>query len=217
MQKKLLTVAGAVVLTVAMATTAFAAFVGSAVGSGTSSATEGVTVGSASAELVAKVEATESIKDLAGVMSKSEAQLQDELFKYLDKNAAPSVGVAAVFDLTGTVPANGVVTLKIDAAYAAKGYVMYHFNGTAWEVVGHGQVGADGTVYGTFSSFSPVMVVVGNVIPTTSGGDTTTGSTTGSTTVSSPNTGVNGVEFALVFSIAAAAAVAVFAAKKIKE
>ena len=71
------------------------------------------------------------------------------------------------FDLKfdGAIPAGGVqIPIKVSNAKAGDyAYVLHRIEGVEgkpWEVVGQGYLGADLTVTGTFTSFSPVAVLV---------------------------------------------------------
>lgn len=71
------------------------------------------------------------------------------------------------FDLTyeGEIPAGGVkIPIKVENAKAGDyAYILHRQDGVVgspWEVVGQGYLSADLTVTGTFTSFSPVAVMV---------------------------------------------------------
>lgn len=72
------------------------------------------------------------------------------------------------FDLEykgGAIPAGGVqIPIKVSNAKVGDyAYVLHRIDGVEgkpWEVVGQGYLGADLTVTGTFTSFSPVAVLV---------------------------------------------------------
>lgn len=149
--------------------------------------------------------------------------------------SADKLVVAGAFDLSNasgtTIPAGGVtVTVKVAGAAQGDTYVMLHLNGQKWEVVGSGTVGAGGAVSGTFTNFSPVIVLTQakTTTPSTSNSSssedddddsssTTVTQTTTVVTVLAPQTGVNSAESMAVAVAVAGVAVAAFAAKKIKE
>ena len=72
--------------------------------------------------------------------------------------------LAAAFDLKIVIPAGQTsvsVPIKVNNAKVGDFAVILHRRADAqWEKVGEGFLGADMTVTGTFTSFSPVMVMV---------------------------------------------------------
>lgn len=75
--------------------------------------------------------------------------------------------LAAAFDLKIVIPAGQTsVSVPIQVANAKAGdyaYILHRIESNPnypWEVVGQGVLGADLTVTGTFTSFSPVVVMV---------------------------------------------------------
>ena len=94
-----------------------------------------------------------------------------------DLGVNTSAKLASSFDLEykGQVPAGGVtIPFKVNKAKAGDyAYVLHRKDdvaGAPWEKVGEGVLGADLTVYGTFTSFSPVAIMVvdaANVADTT--------------------------------------------------
>ena len=78
-----------------------------------------------------------------------------------------NVKVATTFDLTysGTIPAGGLqIPIKVANAQAGDYvYVLHRIESDPnhpWEIVGQGYLGADLTVVGTFTCFSPVAVMI---------------------------------------------------------
>ena len=77
-----------------------------------------------------------------------------------------SAKLVSSFDLKydGEIPAGGVqIPVKVSNAKVGDyAYILHRMNNEAgtWEVVGQGYLGADLTVTGTFTSFSPVAVLV---------------------------------------------------------
>lgn len=120
---------------------------------------------------------------------------------------AANLTVISAFDLectAGTIPASGVsVTIPVPGAAVGNTYVMLHKAASGWEVVGSGTVAAGSRVTGVFKSFSPVIVL--------------TAPANGGAPVLAPQTGVNSAETLAATVVVAGVAVAIFAAKKIKE
>ena len=79
-------------------------------------------------------------------------------------NIASDAKVAACFDLKVEIPAGQTsvsVPIKVNNAKAGDFAVILHQKADGqWEKVGEGFLGADMTVTGTFTSFSPVAVMV---------------------------------------------------------
>ena len=89
----------------------------------------------------------------------------DENIGFLAMFGIPATAkVAAVFELEfkGEIPAGGlIVPVKVNNAKAGDYAVVMHRKANGdWEVVGSAILGADLTVTATFTSFSPVMVLV---------------------------------------------------------
>ena len=74
--------------------------------------------------------------------------------------------LAAAFDLKVTIPAGqSSVTVPIKVSNAKAGdyvYVLHRMSNAqaTWELVGQGTLGADLTINGTFTNFSPVAIMV---------------------------------------------------------
>ena len=225
MRKKMLAAAAALVMAAVMATSAFAA---------TNSViltppTVGVVGG---AEKVSTGEYTNeggvTVENKSGKEVVEAAKVADKLPSGV---SADKLVVAAAFDINGTVTdtVNGArVTVNVDGATKGDTYVMLHYNGTIWEVVGSGAVGPNGAVTGTFKSFSPVIVLTqaatssGNNSNSSSDKEDNSSSTPAAATqtpapVLAPQTGVNSAETLAAAVVVAGVAVVAFAAKKIKE
>lgn len=104
----------------------------------------------------------------------------DEKF-LTDLNVPVSAEVAAVLDLTysGDIPAGGVqIPLVVSSAKVGQTVYVLHrrddLDGKPWEKVGQGVLGSDLTVTCTFTSFSPVIIMVAD---------------TNTTSVTAPKTG----------------------------
>lgn len=85
--------------------------------------------------------------------------------------------LAAVLDLTysGTIPAGGVkIPLVVSSAKAGDVVYVLHrrddLEGKPWEKVGEAVLGSDLTVTCTFTSFSPVIIMVGDAGALTAAG-----------------------------------------------
>lgn len=83
-----------------------------------------------------------------------------------DFGVSPGAKLAAAFDLKVEIPAGqSSITVPIKVGNAKAGDYVYVFHrmdneqGT-WELVGQGTLGADLTVNGTFTNFSPVAIMV---------------------------------------------------------
>lgn len=92
----------------------------------------------------------------------------DEKF-LTDLNVPTKVELAAAFDLTysGTIPAGGVqIPLVVSSAKAGQTVYVLHrrddLPNKPWEKVGEAVLGSDLTVTATFTSFSPVIILVGD-------------------------------------------------------
>lgn len=100
--------------------------------------------------------------------------------------------VLTVVDVSGAVPADGLVTFNVPGVQAGDNIAILHFNGKEWELIPVDSVG-NGTITGKFTSFSPVAFVKlpkqlsGTVTGTTPGAVLAGTSTTNA--VSSPKTG----------------------------
>lgn len=222
MRKKMLAAAVALVMAAVMATSAFAA---------TNSViltppTVGVVGG---AENVSTGEYTNkggvTVENKSGKEVVEAAKVADKLPAGV---SADKLVVAAAFDINGTVTdtVNGArVTVNVDGATKGDTYVMLHYNGTIWEVVGSGAVGPNGAVTGTFKSFSPVIVLTQAASSSSnsdkddndSSSSATATQTTAPAPVLAPQTGVNSAETLAAAVVVAGVAVVAFAAKKIKE
>lgn len=104
--------------------------------------------------------------------------------------------VMTVVEVSGTIPADGLVTFTVPGIQAGDNIAILHLTGNGWELIPVEAVG-NGTITGRFTSFSPVAFVklpkqlTGPVQGTTPGafqaGQQTGTSTTSA--VSSPKTG----------------------------
>ncbi len=104
--------------------------------------------------------------------------------------------VMTVVEVSGTIPADGLVTFNVPGIQAGDNIAILHLTGNGWELIPVEAVG-NGTITGRFTSFSPVAFVklpkqlTGPVRGTTPGafqaGQQTGTSTTSA--VSSPKTG----------------------------
>lgn len=132
--KKVVSVVAALVLSLAMGVTCFAASPVKV-----TSKTEGVTVGEAAAEVTAAVDTKEELKAVLGD-------------KYTD-----AASVVAVFELTGTP---GKVELAVTGISAGDSIVVLHWaNGLSAAPEVLNATAGDGTVTFTASSFSPFAIV----------------------------------------------------------
>lgn len=113
---------------------------------------------------------------------------------------ADDLTVTWVMDLSVEIPAGGSVTITFDVPNAAADQKVYvlHYNGSKWEKVGEG---TGKTVKATFTSLSPVAIVVEKA-PATNPGHT------------SPVTGEEPVLLVAAVVALLAGAVAVVAMKK---
>lgn len=92
--------------------------------------------------------------------------------KFLSDLSVPTTAnLAAVLDLSysGTIPAGGVqIPLVVSSAKAGQTVYVLHrrddLPGKPWEKVGQGVLGSDLTVTATFTSFSPVIILVGDTV-----------------------------------------------------
>lgn len=112
-----------------------------------------------------------SVKALDRDLAQEVVKLSDNAQFLSDLNIPTSVKLAAAFDLSydGTITAGGVqIPLNLSSVADIKVgdyvYVAHRREdtpGKLWEKVGEGYVGNDMTVTATFTSFSPVVVFVG--------------------------------------------------------
>ena len=193
MKKKLISLVGAVMLVVAMATSAMAAPV--------SSVQESIMP-----EIKGEIVASNGDKVTATISEPTQSiDLKDEAVSKLVADVKNAT-VHSIFDVTldnEAVFANGG-SVKIPftvAGIAGKDVVVLHYNGTAWEVVPSTVSG--NVVTATFTSLSPVAIVVGDA---QTGGGTQGG-------VQSPETGM-GFETIAVMGVALCAVVFFFSVKK---
>ena len=114
-----------------------------------------------------------SVSGVSGVAATSSAAARVSNFKDVlmkntqflaDYNIPAAAKVAAVFELnySGTIPAGGVmIPITVNNASAGDYVIVMHRRADGiWEIVGSGILGANKTIVGTFTSFSPVMVLV---------------------------------------------------------
>lgn len=112
-----------------------------------------------------------SVKALDRNLAQEVVQLSTNAQFLSDLNIPTNVRLVAAFDLNynGTIAAGGVqIPLNVSSVADIKvgDYVYFAHRredtpGKPWEKVGEGFVGNDMTVTGTFTSFSPVMIFVG--------------------------------------------------------
>ncbi len=228
MKKKLLATVGALALAAAMATSTFAAgFVGSAVGSNKPSAGDVTSSKGYLAEV--KDVAADVVTELQGYGSAADMLQKNSIntstLPAAVQNELSTMSFLTAFDLNAA--GSDTFTFRINGIVKGQTYIMLHKRSSSglWEVVGSGTAAEGGTISGTFDSFSPVVVVVGQAPSAPPAGDTS-GSTSGSTSTPSattpavvyaPQTGVNFLEYVAALGIAAGLAVLAFAYKKIKE
>ena len=89
--------------------------------------------------------------------------------------AGSDLVVAAVLEVSfdGEIPAGGV-KIPFVVSNAKSGdyvYILHRMESGQWQVVGQGYLGADLTITGTFTSFSPVALIIGEA-PSGSGSTT---------------------------------------------
>lgn len=157
MKKKLISLAGAMMLVVAMATSAMAAPV---------SSVEESIVPEIKGDVVASNGTVVKAEDITIGESKVALDLKDEAVSKLVADVK-NAKVHSIFDVTlanaDKVFAKDGDTVKIPfsvAGIAGKQVVVLHYNGTAWEVVPSTVSG--NIVTATFTSLSPVAIVVGD-------------------------------------------------------
>ena len=110
---------------------------------------------------VADLKATVATTEMKAYLADDLMNNEDFLAVYAIPEAAK---IAAAFDFKfdGEIPAGGVI-IPIPVPTAEVGdyvIVMHRKADGIWEVVGRGFLGADKTINATFTSFSPVMVLV---------------------------------------------------------
>ena len=140
------------------------------------------------------------------------------------KNVAPAgtkaEDLSVVYSMDLSVPAEQLpvtITFEVKGATANDDVYVLHFDGSAWEVVAHGK---GGTIDATFTSLSPVAVVLQAAAPAASApGTGTSGGTTGTqsdgSTPTAPQTGADmTMLYAGIAVFVAAGAVALVARKK---
>lgn len=141
------------------------------------------------------------------------------------KNVAPAGTTAeelsVVYAMDLSVPAEQLpvtITFEVKGAKASDDVYVLHYNGSTWDVVAHGK---GGTIDATFTSLSPVAVVLQAAAPATSAPSTgTSGGTTGTppsdgSTPTAPQTGADmTMLYAGIAVFVAAGAVALVARKK---
>ena len=231
MKKKLLTTAGALVLAVAMATSAFAAdFVGSVTGSDIPSSSDvtasngaSVTIGKVGQDVLDKVNNYGSVENMmkaTGIDPSSSLTAEA-------KGDLQNMKFLTAFDVQADKA--GDFSMKIPNLANGQIYILMHLRSDGvWEVVGSGKAYEGGLVTGYFSSLSPVVVFAGTVsepnAPSTSSTTSSAPATTTTaaapvtgTVVYAPQTGANGLEYVAMFGVLASLAVLAFAYKKINE
>ena len=140
------------------------------------------------------------------------------------KNVAPAgtkaEDLSIVYSMDLSVPAEQLpvtITFEVKGATANDDVYVLHFDGSAWEVVAHGK---GGTIDATFTSLSPVAVVLQAAAPAASApGTGTSGGTTGTqsdgSTPTAPQTGADmTMLYAGIAVFVTAGAVALVARKK---
>ncbi len=157
---------------------------------------------SAPTETPTATEAVEVLKDVAPAGTKAE-------------------DLSIVYSMDLSVPAKDLpvtITFKVNGAKATDDVYVLHFDGSAWEVVAHGK---GGTIDATFTSLSPVAVVLQAAAPATTSAPSTgaSGGTTGTqsdgSTPTAPQTGADmTMLYAGIAVFVAAGAVALVARKK---
>ena len=110
---------------------------------------------------VAELKATVATTEMKNYLANDLMENEDFLAVY---DIPSDAKIAAAFDFTfdGEIPAGGVI-IPIPVPTAEVGdyvIVMHRKADGIWEVVGRGFLGADKTISATFTSFSPVMVLV---------------------------------------------------------
>jgi hypothetical protein len=110
---------------------------------------------------VADLKATVATTEMKNYLANDLMENEDFLAVY---DIPSDAKIAAAFDFTfdGEIPAGGVI-IPIPVPTAEVGdyvIVMHRKADGIWEVVGRGFLGADKTISATFTSFSPVMVLV---------------------------------------------------------
>ena len=148
--KKQLTLALAVVMTLAMGITASAA-------PSPAGRVQDAVVLSEDA-VVVPAGSTVVVKSISAVAADSPARttLVDEV-KGLE---ATGLSVEKVILMDLEADGSGEVEFKVGSEYTGKTVYARHFNGTSWDDIGSAVVSADGTITFTFKSFSPVALVI---------------------------------------------------------
>ena len=105
------------------------------------------------------------VTGLGDTFAKSVDALMDNRDGFLDTyNIPASAKVAAFFDLKfdGDIPAGGLnIPIEVKNADPGDYVIVLHRKADGiWEVVARGFLGADLTIVATFTSFSPVLVLV---------------------------------------------------------
>ena len=141
------------------------------------------------------------------------------------KNVAPAgtkaEDLSVVYSMDLSVPAEDLpvtITFKVSGAEPEDDVYVLHYNGSTWDVVASGK---GGTIDATFTSLSPVAVVLQAAAPAASApGTGTSGGTTGTpqsdgSTPTAPQTGADmTMLYAGIAVFVAAGAVALVARKK---
>lgn len=140
------------------------------------------------------------------------------------KNVAPAGTTAeelsVVYAMDLSVPAEQLpvtITFEVKGAKASDDVYVLHYNGSTWDVVAHGK---GDTIDATFTSLSPVAVVLQAAAPATSAPGTgasggTTGTQSDGSTPTAPQTGADmTMLYAGIAVFVAAGAVALVARKK---
>lgn len=146
----------------------------------------------------AKVEGTGTDKDgnSVGIVVSATEQAAPEtatIKEVVGSNYVDTMKVVAIQDVS--VEGEGEVAWPVTITFSYAGVnkntkvAVLHWNGSAWENVA--ATAGDGTITATFTSLSPVAIIVDSATMT----QTSTG--TGSNGVKSPNTGESSVVFAL--------------------
>ena len=121
------------------------------------------TVAPASAVAIAVADA--DVEVLAADVKAEVASVVSNPTHLTNLGVSTAAKLVSSFDLKyeGTIPAGGVqIPVKVSNAKAGDYAYLLHrrSDNGSWEVVGQGYLGADLTVTGTFTSFSPVAVLV---------------------------------------------------------
>ena len=234
MKKKLVTLAGAMMLVVAMATSAMAAPVSSVAGStapdikGEVTSSNGVSVSKENLTVTAVTDVAKLDKETAEKLNAAYDSINSagSVAAFIEKNTAVKNAVAealkdtdvkaedlavqSMFDvsldqnLVNDVFKNGgslKIPFSVPTLKAGQVAVVLHYVNGAWEVVP--SVTADGVVTATFTSLSPVAILVEDAQTNTGDGN-----------VESPQTGMLGNQTVAMVAVVACAAVLFFSVKK---